>query len=137
MSVFDYSHRGDPYSVDWMDMRWRIRQDFGVAMAVRDPRAQMKISNVPEPAVGPRVIETELFGDFDGAMLVDELFSSAVGLARSTPGSKVLVLAKYNRLGERTGVQGMLRLAGADPVPFYTRHSLGMREAARDRRRRR
>jgi hypothetical protein len=120
----------DPFSIERtvMDMK----MDFYTRQAIRDPRAQMVVANIPEPPrFGMRVVESDLFGDCEGAFLLDELFSGSFGLPRATSGDKLLVVPKYNRYGERTGVQAL------KPSPLYAKWTLGAREARRARRRQR
>jgi hypothetical protein len=117
MSIFDFN--SPSYAAQLVQHE---RQRMMWEMAARSPLAQAKVSNVRDPLgpptsdpllAGIRVIERDLVPDGE-IYLVD---------------GSTLVLQRYNRYGERTGVQAITR------TPFYTRHMLGVREAARAKRR--
>lgn len=114
--------RSDPYAMD--DIAWKVRHEFGMASAIRDARAQMVVRDLPEPI--PEMREHPWIPDGDHAYVL------AADAKLGTP--KTIFLPMFNRYGERHPRRW---IGVALPDPLWTRHMVGVREAARDRARRR
>lgn len=117
MSFFDFN--SPSYGARLLQQE---RTRMMMEMTIRNPLAQAKVVNLPDPPrmpspdfIGLRVIESK------SPILDDQIVYLVDG--------NTIFISKYNRYGDRTGIYALKK------TPLWTRHTLGAREAARARRR--
>ena len=117
------------FSVDHLNFDYLIENYYlgknRHTAAISDPLAQIKAltHDIADPL--PQLLESDWLADGD------------IGYDMAAPpfARRTIVLPKFNRYGERRPTPSAM--FGWESTPFWTRHTLGVIEGARARRRRR